>query len=331
MRGFPPTLWPSPLQEELLRVAFGPDAEARAAWSRAHETLDLDHLEDGSYALLPLLYRRLADWQLDDPVVARLKGLYRHTWYRNNVLLERLREVFETAAAAKIDVLLAGEPRLLLRDYGDVGLRPSSRIDLLARPDDAASLAHMLGPRGWTTVAGHGRLGSRTLWLERADSPTVALQRRLLPERAPHEVEAQPWEHAAAVDVDGSARAALDATDQLLMTCIGEERRFPWNRVQWIADAKLLLDVEATTVDWGRAFETAERYAGRLRLRDALVYAGEIAGARVPTNVLEHAEAVRPTVREALAHRWSRVDRASLLDRIPASARAKIRTFRRRR
>ena len=59
--------WPSQAQRQLLAVALGTGEEALAAWQALRPTLDLDNLEPGSFTLLPLVYRTLAECGNDDP------------------------------------------------------------------------------------------------------------------------------------------------------------------------------------------------------------------------------------------------------------------------
>jgi hypothetical protein len=289
-------------------------------------SFDLDRLEDGSYALMPLLYRRLMAWNADALLTTRLKGLYRHTWYRNNVLVERLKEVLHLGSAGSAELLLVGEPRLLLRAYGDLGLRPSSRIDLVVRPQAIPRLTTALTEAGWSLPTGsQGRYEPRTIWLERADAPTVALQRRLLPQRGSDEIEDRPWQHARSVVLDGSAHPASSATDELLRTCIGEERRWSWNRLQWIADANMLLLAEGDALDWERVLADAASYRATLLLRDALVYLRDRIAAPVPEETLRRLENARSSTRERLVHRLSRVDRFLLSRMLPRFARRAVR------
>ena len=79
------SFWPSPSQRELLEVALGTGEEAQAAWQRLRPTLDLDNLEPGSFALLPLVYQALVENGSDDSLLPRLKGIYKNTWVRNNL------------------------------------------------------------------------------------------------------------------------------------------------------------------------------------------------------------------------------------------------------
>jgi hypothetical protein len=262
-------------------------------------------MEDGSFALMPLLYRRLESWQLDDPLLPRLKGLYRHTWYRGNVLLERLKEINDVAAGSGIELLIADEPLLIERVYRDPGLRPATRIDVLIATESADELVGRLERLGWR------RASPRSPWLQHPSGTFAVLQHGLLAK------------HATLPLLPAATDHWLDSTDQLLRTCAGEARRRSTSRLQWIADAKLQIDREPPEIDWERLLQTATAYRIALHLHDALFYLSRTVTASIPADVLE---ARRPGPQERVAHGLSRVDGAALAQRLlPASVRRALR------
>ena len=233
-------LRPSPQQQLLVRAVFGPEARAREAWDTLRPSFDLDHLEEGSYGLMPLLERRLSAWETDEALTLRLRGIYRHTWYRGNVLLERLNEV----------------------------------VALAAEQDAVDELIEFIkaGPGG----------------------PTVALHRWLAPQSSD-----DPWRHT--VTLESGARAT-SPTDELLRICAGEERRFPWHRVQWLADADALIRAEGREVEWDRLLVVATASAATLRLRDAFRDLRNQTNAPIPTDTHARLEWARPSMRERLLY-----------------------------
>jgi hypothetical protein len=270
-------------------------------------------MEYGSFALMPLLYRRLESWQRDEPLIPRLKGLYRHAWYRGNVLLERLKEINHIAEESRIDIMIADEPLLIERVYRDPGLRPATRLDLLIRPESTDGLVRGLEQNGWN------RASPRSLWLQHPSGPFAVLQHRLLPKYA-------------ALELDGPTNHWLNSTDQLLRTCVGEARRSMAGRLQWIADAKLQIAAEPAEIDWERLLQTATSCHLMLHLRDALFYLSRTVAASVPGGVLARLEERRPGPQERLAHGLSRVDGAAMAQRVlPADVRRALRRFTSRR
>src|SRR4029434_4614276 len=82
--------WPDPLQRSLLRVAFLEPEQAVEEWRSLRGDLVLDDIWDAeTHRLLPLVYRRLVQLGVNDPVLPRLKGLHRRAWYQNQLNLSR--------------------------------------------------------------------------------------------------------------------------------------------------------------------------------------------------------------------------------------------------
>jgi len=75
--------WPTREQELLLRAALLQGNDAINAWHEWKSSVDIEQLDQGSYRLLPLLYRSLHIDGVEDPLMNKLKGVYRMTWYKN--------------------------------------------------------------------------------------------------------------------------------------------------------------------------------------------------------------------------------------------------------
>ena len=78
--------WPSRRERLVLVTALGEPDRALAAWQELRRDFDLQTTEDLAFAALPLVYRRLRAAGIDDPDLARLKGIYRSAWARNTLL-----------------------------------------------------------------------------------------------------------------------------------------------------------------------------------------------------------------------------------------------------
>ena len=129
--------WPTRQQRLLLETALGDRSEAEAAWRELLPGLDLQAIEDGTFAALPLVYRALDAAVPDEPLLPRLKGMYRSTWARNTLLRERLAVSARALESAGVPFLLVGSIGAARRYYATLGLRPTPAIELLVRNDDA--------------------------------------------------------------------------------------------------------------------------------------------------------------------------------------------------
>ena len=100
-RGLTGSFWPTRRQEALLRLALAAEIDVERYW-RELEQLEIETLEEGTFALLPLVHRRLEQAGVDDARLPRLAGTYRSTWVRNKMQLDRLPSVLEALARAAI-------------------------------------------------------------------------------------------------------------------------------------------------------------------------------------------------------------------------------------
>jgi hypothetical protein len=141
---------PTARQELLLRAALLPTAEAGAAWSEWAAGPAMDNLDEGSYRLLPLVYRNLKAQRIQHRLMGTLKGLYRRAWCENQLLFHRTVGVLESLRKAGIPTLLLKGAALALEYYKDLGARPMSDLDFWCRRRS----------RGCLHPAGSGRLAA---------------------------------------------------------------------------------------------------------------------------------------------------------------------------
>lgn len=299
-RGLTGSFWPTPGQEDLLRAALLPEKQAVEAWGRARVGIDIDRLERGSYSLMPLVYRRLSEAGVDDPLLPRLKGIYRHTWSKNQVLLENLRAVTEKLREEGVDVLIVGSPARLPY-YDEVGVRTMSEFELLVREVD---LERALRAAGWEggPVPERVARGRSTLRVEGQEQRAFGLHWRFLPE-FPSAGDDVVWQAAAKTALDGIEGLALDPADELLATCAGGARTALWANVQWVADAVVI--IRSGLLDWERLEGMALARRAALRMREALGYVGDLLQAPVPEEVSRGLASVPVTPRDRVAHKVS--------------------------
>src|SRR4051794_15438255 len=79
----------------LLRAAVLQDERGARAWRELRPHFDLDSAGGDRSRLLPMAYRTLRALGIDDPDLARLRGIHRATWYRNRMEQARMGEVLQ--------------------------------------------------------------------------------------------------------------------------------------------------------------------------------------------------------------------------------------------
>lgn len=302
----------TPAQLSLLKACLASSDEIERHWRAWREHIDIDRLDEASNRLLPLLYRRLEAAGIADPDMARLRGVYRYHWCRNQLLLAELRRLLAALRDLGVPVLLLKGAALIHRHYHDPGIRPMSDLDIMVRPEDMDTVFNLLRERGWQprVQADLERMRTRRLihavdfrrdWNGRMleiDVHWTPLHRSTWPG-----AETAFWARSLATRMDGLPCQVLDPTDQLLHTCL---HGGAWNvmpPLRWVVDACHVLRDDADAIDWDRLVEDAHRHHGLLMLRAALGHLREAFAAPVPQAVMRQLAAARPTRAERLEHR----------------------------
>jgi hypothetical protein len=285
----------------LLQVALSAPPVALATWEELRPELDLQTLEDRAYPLLPFVYKALDAAGVDDPDLARLKGTYRSTWVLNNLLLERTRGVADAMQAAGVPFLLVGSIGSALRYYPELGLRPTSYIELLGR-DGAAAAA--LAEVGWRPDRPDEPTSSEPAVLRDRGGNVVLLRMALAPDvvlAAGADAHAPIWQAATRIDVRDASVPALSETDDLLAAIVTGARAVPDRPIQWLVDAAMILR-HADHVDWERLVDLGVVAGQGLRLREALAMLEALVGPILPRDIREQLSAHKPSRRERLIY-----------------------------
>jgi len=287
--------WPSQSQALLLRAALlGKDA-VHDAWSRWKQTASLEAIDPGSYRLLPLVYRNLTLVGVNDPLLARLKGVYRNTWYRNQIAMRDLAVSLRTLDAAGIRLLLLKGLALNHLYYRDLGLRPMADADVCVPLENATAAVAVLQRLGWRPDFpwsekpwSEKRLDAlHALGFHNAAGQAIDLHWHVLPESVGRHGDDAFWAAARPMSVADIRVYMLDPTDELFHTCAHGVR---WNAVpplRWVADAFTILRTTPDDIVWERVVATAQRHRLTLPIRRALRYLQTQFEVAVPPAVLE--------------------------------------------
>jgi hypothetical protein len=253
---------PTPGQRLLLRAALGDDRRAAEAWRTWLATHNLDDIEVGSLFLVPRLCLNLGRLDPGAAELGRLRGIYRHTWARNQRALHDLAGLLARFDAAGVPVaLLKGVP-LLLSCYRDPGARAMHDVDLWVRPENRGRAVDVLISAGWT---------NREQPLPDELTPFVSAEsfgrprhveidlhwRPLLPQAAP-EADGRMWHRLRPIEVQGQAALAPDLVDTLLLVLVHASKGDLQGVCRWRADVAQVAAAAGGTIDWN---ELARRAA----------------------------------------------------------------------
>ena len=306
-------LWPTPAQELLLRagVASGRRAlEAWDAWKANHDLIETE-LDHGSFRLLALVYKNLLAQGADEPLMPRLKGIYRYWWCSNQHLFYRAAGVIRELEGAGIPTIVLKGAAASVAYYRDTGVRTMGDIDLLVPVDRATAAVTHLGRLGFRParprVADLIRY-QHSVRMEHGNGEALDLHWHVLAECVHRSADDGFWKRAVPIRILDASSRALDATDALLHAIVHGMR---WNAeptVRWVADAMAILRAADGVIDWTVMEREARRQHVVLRLRMGLAYLKRSMGAPIPDRVLERLRKTSPVGIERMEYHVLAVD-----------------------
>jgi len=128
--------------------------------------------------LSPWLYRRVLenDAQLPPELKENLKRTYLITLRRNIVLKQELDNQLRSFAAKKVPIIPLKGPLLALRLYGDLGLRPTTDLDMLILPQDIIKAQNILLRSGFQIVVNNKNHFHLSFHKQQEGSPKIILE-----------------------------------------------------------------------------------------------------------------------------------------------------------
>ena len=300
--------WPTYLQELLLKAAVLKGTPAMDAWRKWRKEADLDAVDFGSHRMLPQLYRNLLDHGVSDPLLPKLRGVYRYYWCKNELLLVRGAAALAAFRAANIEVIALKGSALIVSYYGDSGLRPLQDLDFLVPAPKANQAISLLQSLGWQSIFGKApeRLFvQHSTPFRNAERQQLDLHWHVLGNCWNWTRDERFWDRSVSVALGGQTVRALDATDQLFHVCA---HGVQWNEVppiRWIADAMIILTRARQPIDWERLTQMAALHHLTLPIFEALSYLRKTFQAPVPERVTENMRRVPLTDIDRFGYRIS--------------------------
>lgn len=333
-----PAWFPDERQQWLLEACLLEDEararESLAAWSRH---VDIDHLDSGSYRLLPLLWRRLARIGPGHPSHDRLKGVYRRTWYANQISIARVTPVLSALREAGIKAMVLKGVPLGLEAYRDVGARPMSDSDVAVPRVAARRAVEALVTAGFrpgitpltgamvsgTAATSRWTVGPRPLaafdeayfscrhahGFSGPDGFNLDLHWAVFQGACDRGADDAMWSRAHPLDVRGEEALAPSPADHLLLLLAHGARWNPIPPIRWVADAVVLL--RSAPPNWSVFLDEASRRGLVYPAREMLNWLESRFSAGVPEDVL--ASLRSPLVSRAEERAWAlRADRPGI-------------------
>jgi len=292
-----PGCWPTRDQELMLRAALLQRQVALESWNEWRRTVNIDVIDYGSHRMIPQLYRNLHRYGVKDPLMERLKGVYRYYLYKNKILMYRIGTLLAGFEEAGITTMVLKGAALIQLYYRDSGLRPMLDADVLVHVHQAEQAMGLLTRLRWNPLS-YSRPQLRipiqhSTPFEDDGGRHVDLHWHLFWECFNANDDGDYWENAVPIQIGGVQTLALNPTDQLLHTCWHGAR---WNEVppiRWVADAMAIMGQSAEEIDWTALLKKAQKHHIIMPLRDSLEYLKKTFDAPVPDTLLKSLSAVR--------------------------------------
>ncbi|MGD1906789.1 MAG: nucleotidyltransferase family protein [Leptolyngbyaceae cyanobacterium] len=295
----PATTWqPTAQHLLLLQAIFAEDAAAIAAWRTWGEQIDIEQLDEGSYWLLPRLYKR---WQDGLPhrkdetqaIWQRIKGVYRHVWSRNQLILWSLGEAVQSLQAAQIPVVVMGGAALVATPDADIGSRRADDSGLWVPESSLGNALGQLRDLGWqpTRPLSPEQLRSQQTAVGlRRHSDTLTLCWWPLPECPALGRAGEVNNGGLPVQLANTEAIALNPTDQCFLCCIQATRWQPGSPVYWLADAVDLL--QRYPIQGDRLVQLAQTHQLVLPLKSSLMQIAPLVGSHEVETILDRLKAL---------------------------------------
>lgn len=309
MRPFEKAMFATREQELLLQAALLQGDDAVNAWNEWKKSINFeDHLDRGSFRLLPLLYKNLQCHGIADPLMSRLKGVYRLTWCENQRLFHDIGKILRYLHDAGIQTMMLKGTALTLLHYKDYGVRPMADIDILVPTSQASLTIELLQRAGWTP------------WSNKIDADLRYRHSRPFSDQSGREVDlhwhalsgsckenfdSDFWDGAVSMTISDISTLALNPTDTLLHAFVHGIRRNAEPPIRWIADAMTIINSPNSNIDWERLIKQAKKNREGLRLKAALNYLRDNYQARVPREIVKDINRIHISLMERVEFRYN--------------------------
>jgi hypothetical protein len=303
--------WPNQNQEYLLKASLLKGKEAIDAWHEWKSNVDVDQLDMGSHRLLPLLYRNLHTQGVEDPLMAKFKGIYRHTWYKNQMLFHKIAAILNEFHNNDIQTMVLKGAALAELYYRDFGLRPMADFDLLVPTEQALAAIELLTDLGWKPKDKSLKTIIKSLLhkTRHAEGFTdnfgyeLDLHWNVLIECLKPNSDNDFWNDAIEIKFKTTTTHALNVTDQLFHICIHGGKYCDVSPIRWIADAMMILNTSRSDIDWDRLIVQAEKRRLVLPIKETLSYLKNKFDASIPQVIIENLNKIPVSKMERLEYK----------------------------
>lgn len=265
---------------------------ALEAWQEWKESVDIEILDSASNAMLCQLYHNLSANQVEDWHMARLKGIYKRTWYNNQLLIRKLQTVLKAFKQANIETIVNGDAAILSGYCDDSGQFSINDFNLLVHPTDGKKAITILNQLGWNQVEDSSSVFNEqdlSLKLEDKSKTILNLQGRIFWIIPQEYTDKQLWENALICSIGDNKSLILGSIDLFLHLCVRTFYRGKSSHINLLLNAMILQKSalkNQNSWNWIELVTQAQKYQVILPLRNMLILLRELLELSFPDWVL---------------------------------------------
>ena len=283
----------------LLQAALWEPPQSVAVYQQWRTGNDFEALDGRSFALLSVLYRNLQRLEnLNDPILPRLKGIYKRSWYQNQLRLPIYSSAIQALSQKALPILL--DESALLSDYDDLGSRTLERVSIGLASSAYSEAWQLLAAQGWQSKIAYHRYSEPCTRFYRSITANTHCCLQIV-----QVTDQQRWQRAGVAPFAELSLPRLDPSTQLVRLCQqGLAWREPEPSLLWWVDAYTLLQRHAVALDWSYLYQQPPLL--RLALCDGLSYLVDVLQAPVAAAHLAQLRSITVTPAQQLAYqRWT--------------------------
>ncbi len=282
---------PSYYQELLLKSALLKGDQALNSWREWKANVDIDNVDRYSHRLLSLVYKNLKEIGFEDSLTDRLKGVYKKTWYKNQMFFYHLSHLLPKFHDQGIETLLLKGTALSLLYYEDNGVRAMEDIDMLVPYDKVKAAITLLEELNFNIEIKHPiddfflRLVHGTS-LRNNEGIIIDLHWSHLKRTIIKNDDKSGWMNAVPVQLNNINSLALNPEEMLLHIC---EHALSWRRavnIRWVADAMTILNKSDAEINWNRFVALVHQHRLKPFIREMLIYLKQAFDAPLPDDLI---------------------------------------------
>ena len=283
--------FPVKSHELLLQSALLKGNEMMSAFESWKTTVDFEKdVEYASFRMLPLLYFNLHNQGVDDPLMPRLKGIYRKSWSKNHLLFFKAGDVLSYLQNAGIRTIVMKGIALSVLIYKNFSIRPMADIDILVHYPQARQTIELLQNAGWLMQnpqnLEYNLKYGRSITFADHEKTELDLHWHPIFEAHGNISEDDFWGKAVPLEVAGTQTLSFCPTDIFFHSIVHGLRYNPEPPIRWIADCLTILNCSEYTPDWDRLLHHTQKFRAALYMKDALNYLVNTFHAPVPAQFL---------------------------------------------